>query len=122
MLRALPYWAFGFFLVCCREYFYHVLLLPSHHPSRGLRPSCWSSQCKTRDGILDCYRVRGAGILKLDKCGERTRSIPKTIEEKLELGGQTWSVPLFLCLLALCLISSGAGRIRCRWGRALLII
>lgn len=97
MLRALPYWAFGFFLVCCWEYFYHVLLLPSHHPSRGLRPSRWSGQRKTRDGILDCYRVRGAGVLKLNECGERTRSILKTIEEKLELGGR---LGLYLCCCA----------------------
>lgn len=44
-------------------------------------------------------------VLKLDECGEKTGSILKTIEERLGLGEQSWSVPLFMCLLAMCLIS-----------------
>ena len=60
--------------------------------------------------ILDCHRVRGAIVsdivLKLGECGEKTGSISKRVEERLGLGERSWSVPLFMCLLALCLISS----------------
>ena len=45
-------------------------------------------------------------VLRLDELAEKTGSIPKTIEGRLGLGEHSWSVLLFMCLLAVCPISS----------------
>lgn len=92
-----------------------MLLIPSGSSCRGWRASCRYGQHLTMDGIFGLLKHKRYGSVRYcykacDECGEKTGSIPETVEERLRLaalpGEYSWAVPLFICLLATWLISS----------------